>query len=297
MIWKGFGVLAGTALVVALMVVGLALLIVPDEPTFSEGLEESAESDDGTVDFTPRAVGGQLEVTGATEGTITLERTAHGPTYGLENSDMKIFFESGPLTISQMSYDGLAFFPEPEDCDFTEGEHNEESGLVAVQVSCPELEDIRGNGTITLEGVLALPADLVIEVDIPDTGGTISVGDEEWEIVDPVLVVAPSSLDDDMTAVAFLLESEEPPRTLHLSYDATADRISIVGFSVPREDFRELPAGECDVNDETLMAVNPEAEIRELTISCEEVDVPDMGTIDIEGSVVYQILFGAMDDI
>lgn len=297
MIWKGFGVLAGTALVVVLMVVGMALLIVPDEPTFSEGLEEAAESDDGTVDFTPTAVGGQLEVTGAAEGTITLERTAHGPTYGLENSKTKIFFETNPLTISQMSHEGLAFFPEPGDCEFTEGEHNEESGLVGVEVSCAELVDIRGNGTITLEGVLALPADLVIQIDMPDTGGTITVGDEEWEIVDPVLVVAPSSLDDDMTAVAFPLQSEEPPRTLHLSYDATADRISIVGFSVPREDFRELPAGECDVNDETLMAVNPEAEIRELTISCEQVDVPDMGTIDIEGSVVYQILFGAMDDI
>lgn len=295
MIWKGFGVLAGTALVVVLMVVGLALLIVPDEPTFSEGLEEAAESDDGTVDFSPTAPGGQLEVTGAAEGTINLERTAHGPTYGLENSDMKIFFESDPLTISQMSYEGLAFFPEPEDCEFTEGEHNEESGLVGVEVSCPELVDIRDNGTITLEGILALPADLVIKVDIPDTGGTITVGDEEWEIVDPVLVVAPSSLDDDMTAVRFPLESEEPPRTVHLSYDATADRISIVGFSVPREDLRELPTEECDINDETLMAVNPEAEIREVTISCEEVDVPDMGTIDIEGSVVYQILFGAMD--
>lgn len=292
MIWKGFGVLAGTAALIVVGVVGLARLVVPDEPTFSEGLEEAAESDDGTVEFSPTAVGGQLEVTGAAEGTITLERTAHGPSYGLENSDMKIFFESGPLAISQMSYEGLAFFPEPEDCEFTEGEHNEDSGLVGVEVSCAELVDVRGNGTITMEGVLALPANLVITLDIPDIGGTISVGDEEWEVVDSRLLVGPAfqGSGGGSGEIGLPLNPEEPGKGIFLPYDIEADLLLPGNLSYAGA-VTDLTPDACDIVSETLMVVNPQAEYHELTISCEDVDVPDLGTVSIEGTVVYEKLF------
>lgn len=292
MIWKGFGVLLGTALVILLGIIGLARLIVPDEPTFSEGLEEAAESDGGNVDFTPTAPGGLLEVTGAVEGTITLERTADGPTYGLENSKTRVFFESDPLTISQMSYEGFAFFPEPEDCEFTEGEHNEESGLVGVEVSCPELVDIRDNGTITLAGVLALPADLVIEVDTPDTGGTITVGNEEWEVVDPVLLVGPQFHGSNGGAgeITLALNPEEPSKGLSLYYDIEADHLSPGKVSYEGT-ATDLARDACDIVSETVMVVNPQVEFHELTISCEDVEVPELGTISIEGRVVYEKFF------
>lgn len=292
MIWKGFGVLVGTALLVVLMVVGLARLIVPDEPTFSEGLEEAAESDDSTVDFTPTAPGGQLEVTGAAEGTITLERTAHGPNYGFENNETRIFFASDPLSIDQMSYDGLAFFPEPEDCEFTEGEHNEDAGLVGVEVSCPELVDIRDNGTITLEGVLALPANLVIALDIPDIGGTLIVGDEEWEVVDSRLLVGPQfqGSNGGSGEIGLSLNPEEPSKGLFLSYDLETDQLS-PGNVFYEETVTDLSPDACDIVSETLMVVNPQAEYHELSITCESVDVPDLGTVSIEGTVVYEKLF------
>lgn len=290
MIWKGFGVLVSTAVLIALGVVGLARVVVPDEPTFSEGLEEAAESEDGTVDFTPTAVGGQLEVTGAAEGTITLERTAHGPTYGFENSKTKIFFETDPLTISQMSHEGLAFFPEPDDCSFTEGEHNEESGLVGVEVSCPELVDIRGNGTITLEGVLALPADMVIQVDTPDTGGTITVGREEWEIVDPVLFVGPRVGGDDSTEVEFNVFTNNAEKGLNLVYNNDSGQMSLAAVHYDQRS-QPVDGSGCSLTDEEVMIVNPQMEFHELTIECEELEVPGLGTVSIEGSVVYEKFF------
>lgn len=290
MIWKGFGVLAGAAALIVLGVVGLARLVVPDEPTFSEGLEEAAESDDSTVEFSPTAVGGQLEVTGAAEGTITLERTAHGPTYGLENSDMKVFFESDPLTISQMSYDGLAFFPEPEDCEFTEGEHNEDSGLVGVEVSCAELVDIRGNGTITMEGVLALPADLVIEVDTPDTGGTITVGDEKWEVVDPLLFVGPRFRGDELTEIEFNVFTSNAQKGLNLIYNDDSGQMALTAVHFDERP-QPVDGSGCTLMDETVMVLNPQAEFHELTIECEDVEVPDLGTVSIEGTVVYEKIF------
>lgn len=291
MIWKGFGVLAGTALVVVLMVVGLALLIVPDEPTFSESLEEAAGSDDGTVDFAPTAPGGQLEVSGASEGTITLERTAHGPTYGLENAKTKIFFESEPLTISQMSYDGLAFFPEPEDCEFTAGEQNEESGLVAVEVSCPELVDIRDSGTITLEGVLALPADLVLELDLPERGGTVTIGDETIAFgSDLHLFVGPSPDDHGISEIRLTAVSDSPQATLVFPYDLDSGllRLGRVGYSGGSTD---VDTGECSHDLSELAVINPQARILQLDFSCPEIQLANVGQVPVEGTLVFEQIF------
>lgn len=288
MIWKGFGVLAGTALVVVLGVVGLARLVVPDEPTFSEGLEEAAETEDGTVDFTPIAVGGQLEVTGAAEGTISLERTAHGPTYGLENSDMRIFFESDPLTINQMSYEGLAFFPEPGDCDFTEGEHNEDVGLVGVEVSCPELVDIRGNGTITLAGVLALPADMVLELDLPEKGGTVSIGGDSIEFgSDLHLFVGPSPDDHGTSDIQLTAVSDSPRATLIFPYDLDSGllRLGRVGYSGGSTD---VDPEECSHDLSELAVINTQSRILQLDFSCAEIQLANVGRVPIEGTLVFE---------
>ena len=112
-IWKGLAVLPGVAGVVVLGVQALALITVPDEPSFAEALDDAGVGDDGSVPFVPTAIGGESVVTGAREGTITLEQQVDGPTFGLGSGDAWVFFESGPLVISQMSYDGLAFFPDP----------------------------------------------------------------------------------------------------------------------------------------------------------------------------------------
>lgn len=295
MIWKGFGVLAGTTLVVVGMVVGLARLIVPDEPTFSETLEEAAESEDETIEFTPTAVGGQLEVTGAAEGTVTLERTAHGPTYGLENAKTKIFFESDPLTISQMSHEGLAFFPEPDACEFTAGEQNEETGLVGVEVSCPELVDIRNNGTITLEGVLALPADLVLELDLPERGGTVTIGGDTIDFgSDLHLFVGPSPDDHGVSEIRLTAVSDSPQATLVFPYDLESGllRLGRVGYSGGSTD---VDTGECSHDLSELAVINPQARILQLDFSCPEVQLANVGKVPIEGTLVFEELLVETD--
>src|SRR5690606_37802010 len=133
---------------VAFGVFGLALLTNPDEPVFSDGLAEATEGNDGSLDFVPTALGGQLTVTGAREGTIVLDHMANGPSFGLGNSKTRIFFQGGPLAVTQLDHDGLSFFLEPEECQFTVSQSNEQAGLAAVAVSCPQLVDIRGNGTV-----------------------------------------------------------------------------------------------------------------------------------------------------
>lgn len=284
MIWKGLGVLGLAAAAVVGVVIGLALLIVPDEPTFAEGFEESVDTPE---DFVPSAIGGVLQVTGAREGTIDLDRQIGGPSFGLGDDQARVFFTGDPLAIDQMSYDGLAFFPEPEDCEFTEGEHNEEAGLVAVRIDCPDLVDIRDNGSITLEGFAALPADLVIELDLPETGGVITVGDEEWEIVDPLLFIGPRFRGDHMTAVEFLLWTGEARQGLGLRYN---DETGVISPATIYFDDRSRDVGpaDCTMIDVEVMILNPQTQFRELTIDCVNIDVADLGTDRITGTVVYQ---------
>ena len=288
MIWKGLGVLGLAAASVTGVVIGLAFLIVPDEPTFAEGFEESVDTPE---DFVPSAIGGVLQVTGAREGTIDLDRQIGGPSFGLGDAQARVFFTSDPLAIDQMSYDGLAFFPEPEDCEFTEGEHNKEAGLVAVHINCPDLVDIRDNGSITLEGFAALPADLVIELDLPETGGVITVGDEEWEIVDPLLFIGPRFQGQGGGAadLGLSLRPTDLDRGLFLAYDMDADRL-IPATIFYDETVTEM-TGSCTLTDVEVMILNPQTQFRELTIDCENVDVPDLGTVEITGTVVYEKIY------
>lgn len=284
MIWKGVGILGAAAVLVIVLVLGMAQLTVPDEPTFAEGFEEAAASPE---DFVPSAAGGVLEVTGAREGLIELEEEIGGPSFGLGDGLARIFFTGAPLAIGQMSYDGLAFFPEPEDCEFAAGEHNEEAGLVAVQITCPELVDIRDNGSIALEGFAALPADLVIDLDLPDTGGTVTVGDEEWEIVDPLLFIGPRFLGDDMTANEFLVWTRDARKGLGFTYNDETGTMSLVSVYF-EEGPQDVDSTDCSLMDDEVMTVNPQTQFRELTINCESVDVPGLGTVGIAGALVYE---------
>jgi hypothetical protein len=287
MIWRGLAVLSGAAGVVILSVVVLALITVPDEPTFAAGLEEADVGEDGSVDFLPTAIGGELVVTGARDATITLERQVDGPTFGLGNAKARVFFDVDPLAITQMSYDGLAFFPDPGDCEITEGRHNEETGLAAVQISCPELVDIRDNGIIALDGYAALPADLVVDLDLPETGGTITVGEEVWEVAEAYLIIGPSFPGSDAGDIGLSLSPGETDDVLFLAYDIDIGDLS-PGFLQIDGTRHDISGARCDLSTQELVVVNPQAQILELSVGCEAVELPGLGSITIEGTVIYQ---------
>lgn len=287
MIWKGLGVLLGSAGVIVAAVVGLAQWLVPDEPTFSEGLSDASQASDGSLDFVPTAIGGELEVTGARDGTITLDRNVEGPSFGLGDARTRIFFEPSPLTITQMSYDGLAFFPEPDDCEFTAGEHNEEAGLAAVQITCPELVDIRDNGTISVEGYVALPADMVIERDLPDLGGHVTVGEEIWEISEAHLGIYPESLFGGSPEPVYLqIWTGDYLRAMSFEMDRETETLTLVQVYWP-EGQSEVPPEACSISTEFLVQVNPTDSIERLDFACDSVAVRGMGEVPITGSINF----------
>jgi len=297
-IWKGVGVLGVAAGLVIMFVVGLARLTVPDEPTFGEGFEDAAENPDGSIDFVPTAIGGELQISGAREGTITLDGQVDGPTYGLGSGRARVFFESDPLAINQMSYDGLAFFPEPEECEFTVGQHNEETGLAAVQITCAELVDIRGNGTVSISGFAALPADLVVDLDLPKTGGAVTVGDVTFEPEDPLLFIGPSFEGSGQQEIGLNLftpdigPGAEDTAAVYFVYDGTTDTLTLTQVGL-RRGLGEVAPGECESQNEELAVINPQASIWEVTFSCQSVDVSSQGSVPVEGTVIYQKVYFA----
>lgn len=283
--------LLGAAGIVALAVLGLARLTIPDDPTFIDGLSDAAAGDDGSPDFMPTAIGGQLEVSGAREATITLDQVANGPSFGLRNSKTRIFFQGGPLTVSQFEYDGLSFFPDPEECQFADGEHNEDTGLAAAQVSCPELTDIRGNGTLTVEGVVVLPADLVLALEIPETGGVLTVGNEQWEAVQPMLMLGGlGSISVGDSGNGLWLGDFEHTKGVFLEHDEDSGTLSLSSM-IHDGEIHEIASASCTIDGQELMVLNPEARLIELTIFCEAVEVPGLGTVLIEGTVIYDEIY------
>lgn len=284
-IWKGVAVLVGAAALVALGVTGLALVMVPDEPTFAEGFVGTDDSEE-EVEFVPTAVGALLEITGSREATVTLDRTVGGPSYGIGDSTTRVFFDRDPLAIGQMSHDGLAFFPDPEDCEFTPGEHDEDTGLVAVTISCLELVDIRGNGSISIEGQLALPADLVIELDLPERGGTVTIGDETISFGHDLHLFVGPSFDSGTSEMQLTAVSDSPLATLVFPYDLEADRLRLgrVAYSGGSTD---IGPEECSHQMNELAVINPQAKIVEVTFSCPEIQLANVGRVPIEGTLVF----------
>lgn len=290
MIWKGLGVLAGSAALVILGVWGLARVTVPDVPDFQEVLTTASTTQDGSLEFVPITIGGDLTITGARDGTMTFDGVASGPSYGFDSAKGNIFFETDPLSISQMAYDGLAFFPEPEDCTTTTGGHNEEIGLVAVRIECAELTDIRDNGSITVDGYVALPADMVIELDLPDPGGTVTVGDSTFEPVDPVLFIGPVLEDPghEPEDIGLWLSSDdlEGP-TVFLRYSESSKSLAVARVFYNRG-IAEVDPGECDTETVEIEVINPQSSVMEVSFSCDSVEVSSHGAIVVEGDVVFQ---------
>lgn len=275
--------LMGVAVLVVAGVVGLAWITVPDEPSFVEALEEAEAGGDATP-FVPDAIGARLTLSGAREGTIDLEPKGNGPNFGLGNSKTQVYVVGGPLAVSQMDHDGLSFFPDPEDCEFTTGEHNEAAGIVAVHISCPELVDIRGNGTLEVEGQMALPAGLVLSLEIPETGGVLTVGDEQWEVSEPLLLLGDIPGAGSGEVGLWLTESDHL-RGVFLAYQPEIDTLRLAKVRDDEGMVRDVESSECSIDDRQVLVINPDARLMELTLSC-DVEIPDLGSV--EGTILYE---------
>ncbi len=138
-----------------------------------------------------------------------------------------VFQGSQPPVISQMSWEGLEFFPDPEACTITPGELDDEIGVGYAEIRCEGLADIRGGGTVDMAGTLGLALTTVGESDLPPMGGSVAVGDESWEFTEAFLFGFPVNLGPGTEDFNMVL-TDEGSGSLRFRYDVQTHRLTLV---------------------------------------------------------------------
>jgi hypothetical protein len=294
----------GTAFVaVVATTLALAGAVVPGQsagPTPSAGAGEVpiGGAPAATAGATPGGrpgIGGALTFTGDLEGVFELTRESLENRYALTGSDGRIGFEGQPVEVAQLSFQGWEFFPDPEDCTITPQNLDGAIGVGRADLVCTDLEEIRDKGTVSIEGNIGLPIDMLAERTLPFTGGTLQVGDEAWIIEEaflftwemPVIGGAPQY---NLELVDLVTESDSPDiGRLNVHYDIESHALTAI--TVERDgDLAEIPEGACEITREELGKQNPRTTVIEVRITCAEVEVPGLGPVPIEGTVVVDEL-------
>jgi len=285
--FRSVGVLVIAFVTVSVVTFGIAALIVPSQAVSSQASADagvSAEAVPSAAVGTPTEVGGTLAVSGDREGSFVLNRESIDGRYALEGDDGRVFFEGDPLTVPQISWDGLEFFLDPDECVITPGERYDPTGVAGAHIRCEEIADVRDNGVVTMEGTLGVASNLLgLRGDLPPTGGTVELGEETLEFEDAFMTVVTFS------SFAGQLATTDGASALTLRYDAMTHSLVLDEILFGGE-ANEVPAGACTLSSRDVGAVNPHTTLVELAIRCSAVEVAGLGTVPVVGTVlVHQV--------
>ena len=279
---------------VVVLTFGLAVLIVPTPVGSSEPPGSAASGAPATpapvgdIDAIPTAIGGTLVLTGDREASLVVDREATDGQYGIIGDDARIFLGGDPLTVVQMNLDGLSFFPEPDACTITPGRHNQQIGVASAEVRCEGLADIRDSGVVNVEGVLGIAADMLgMRGDLPPMGGSVAFGDQTLTFTEAWLFAffGPVIGGEENTNMGLV----DGTTGLYFTYDVHTHAIALAFIEIEGE-ITEVPAGACTIATREIGKVNPRNTLVEMTMRCPAVELPDLGGISIEGTVLVEQL-------
>jgi hypothetical protein len=284
--FRSLGVLAVAFGAVVVVTLGLTVLIVPS-PAGSSGASDASSPSVGDPEVPPgtTGLGGALTVTGDRQNTFRLTREAVEDRYSLVGDQGRIAFaERRPVEITQISFDGLEFFPEPDACTITPGDLDDRAGIGLAELRCEDLADVRDNATITLVGTIGLPLDMLADSDLPASGGTVDVGGEAWEFAEALLLGFPLPAGGDVL-YNMELEADEGGASINFVYDHVTHQLTLANVGRDGQD-RDVPNEACELREREIGKPNPRTTVIELTISCGGVEVPGLGRVSIAGTVI-----------
>lgn len=284
----------GTAFVgVVAVTIALALLIVPDPAVSSQAgstAPPDAEATIGvpdTIGTVPTQVGGTLAVSGDLEAAFAVDRESVDQRYGVIGDDARIFFGSDPLSVEQMSFGGLSFFPDPDECTITPGGFNGAIGVAWATLHCADLADVRGNGVVTVDGTIGLAADMLgMRGDLPPSGGSVEVGGETLEFSEARLFTARFPAFVGRGGYNMQLEDESGTR-LNFAYDPQTHALGLA--NVERDGvYNDVPADACAIDTREIGKLNPRTTVVEMSLQCVGVDFPGIGPVPIAGTLIVE---------
>ena len=259
-----------------------------------------------TANTVPTHTGGSLAVSGDQEGAFILDHDSYTVSiepdfergfarvefgrFGLDGELGAIAFSTDPLVVEQIDFDGLAFYPDPEDCTITPGELNPAIGVASARLQCASLTDLRDAGTISLDGAVALPADLLgLRGDLPPSGGEVPVGDETLEFSDGRLLVQ-QVLSEETERQALFLFGDDEKSSLGFERDPETEELYLTYIVVDEELF-DIADDACVVSPVELGPLNPITTVMELSIACDGLDLGSHGVVSIDTTLVVDLIF------
>ncbi|MGI8829696.1 MAG: hypothetical protein ACR2I5_08020 [Candidatus Limnocylindria bacterium] len=278
---------------VVTVVLGLAVVIAPGpavsvqdtDPTPSEALAAT-----GNIVADPTEVGGRLSVSGDIQEDFMLTHDTIDGRYGLEGDDARIFFVGDPPEIEQMNLGPLSFFPDPDECTITPGSLNAAIGVATAQLQCEEIADVRGNGVVTIIGTLRLAGDVVgLRGDLPLSGGEVDVADETLVFAEAYLFVERGQFVSP-NAFAQRITTSDGASWLMFDYDPNSGVLTLSDVTLDGHHGTFIDLGEegCPVATQEIGQLNPRVNVVELSFDCPAVDVEDLGSVVVRGSLIVE---------
>lgn len=304
--WLRSLVVLGTAFgAVVVTTLALSFAIVPDTASSAQvdrdvrlatGSPEVREIGAAPTDGAPIVgAGGTLTVTGDREGTLRVDREIiEGGPYSLAGDDGRIFFEDRPITPSRIQFEGLEFFLDPDDCTVTAGGRDEATGTAPLQLSCTEIEEVRGAAVVTVEGTLRVSADMLgLRGDLPQSGGTVTIGEETLAFDSAFLEVAPRPAIGGTGALRTATYLPAHDGGLYFAYGFQTHELELVGLQLqggfgPSEAV-QVPEDWCDLNLREIGVLNPRVIVYEMTLRCPAIEFEGIGPLPVEGILIVEI--------
>ena len=305
--WSRSIVILAVTFVSALAItMALVLLIVQDRGTSTATGPNATPLASITADTAPTQTGGSLAVSGDRDGTFTLDsdsyevsiapdfergfaRVEYGR-FGLDGERGAIAFSTEPLVIEQIDLDGLAFYPDPDACTITPGELNPAIGVASARLQCESLTDLRDAGTVSLDGAVALPADLLgMRGELPRSGGQVPIGSETLAFTDARLLVQEVFTEETQRQALFLFGDDERS-SLGFERDPETEAFYLT-YVVVDEELFDIVDDACTVADDELGPLNPFTTVTELSIACDGLDLGSHGVVSIDATLVVDLIF------
>lgn len=297
-----------TAVVAATLALAFAIGGGPATSTSQQRNGESSAAPSATEAAEPNTasgVGGTLTITGDRTETLTLNREVTAPSYplagevvapsySLAGEDGRVFFEGQPAAVSQMQVDGLSFYLDPGDCEYTAGQRDDSTGLAPLGVSCAEISDVRDTAVVTVEGLLIMPAEqLGLRGSLQPTGGEVTVGDETLAFDAASLdLQRPEVIQEGVMTTrnptVYPLSVSGADGTLRFEFHFNASELRFTGIEISD---RMGPVGDdgCEIEFRELGQLSPRVTVAEMTLECPAVEVEGVGPVPLEGTLVIDI--------
>ena len=291
--FRSAAVLATAFVTVAVVTIGLSAIIVPTTAGSAPGVDGAGGPTDGPASSsgqtTVTAIGGTLAMSGDRDAAFTLTHEEPGERYALAGEDGRIFFEGDPLAVAKISFDGLEFFLDPDECTVTAGERHDPTGVAAAHVRCEEIADVRDNGVVTIDGTIGVAANLLgLRGDLPESGGTVHLGDETFTFEFAAMTIPGGSFVPSGIYAGTLFDPESEA-VITFSYNPQ-DHAMVLSEIAYQGDVVQIPPGACSVTTEDIGLLNPHTRVANMTVRCAAVDIPALGSVPVDGSLIVELI-------